>query len=271
MIRFVCGIVLCFLFITAAAVFLLRRRSKITARNSGDYLHRIEELGKLTGSLAHEIKNPLSTIKVNLRLAGEEIAELKGQVSEERSNQLLGRALRKISIIEKETVRVEQILNGFLRYVGKTELTLVDVDINLVIREMLDFYSPQAYSHSITIRQGLSEEALVCKMDIDMIKQSVLNLFINAQQAMADGGELILRSFSSNGFAVIEISDTGTGMAQEKLRHIFDAYYSTRSHGSGLGLPTAKKIIEAHNGSLNVTSSVGKGTSFTMRLPLKNS
>jgi signal transduction histidine kinase len=102
-----------------------------------------------------------------------------------------------------------------------------------------------------------------------MLKQVVLNLFINAQQAMKDGGELIIRTDRLKAQAVIQVSDTGSGIAPDKLSHIFDAYYSSRPQGSGLGLPTAKRIVEAHNGTLSVNSEQDKGTSFTITLPLK--
>jgi signal transduction histidine kinase len=115
-----------------------------------------------------------------------------------------------------------------------------------------------------------------------MLKQVILNLFINAQQAMSDGGELIIRTARQKGTppakegerepredAQIQISDTGSGIAPNKLSRIFDAYYSSRPQGSGLGLPTAKKIVEAHKGTITVDSEPGKGTSFTIKLPLQ--
>ena len=233
----------------------------------------LEELGKLTGELAHEIKNPLSTIKINLKLIAEELegANRAGadQAGQEANSQRFTRALRKIAVIQKETDRLEQILEGFLRYVGKTELQLASVDINSLISDMIDFYSPQAHSHSIIIRQQLYDKPLVCKADESMLKQAILNLFINARQAMSDGGELLIRTDRRKKNAVIQITDTGRGIAPDKLPHIFDAYYSSRPQGSGLGLPTAKKIVEAHNGTITVDSEPGKGTSFTIRLPLQ--
>jgi len=225
----------------------------------------VEELGKLTGELAHEIKNPLSTIKINLKLIAE---ELEG-ANLDKGSQRFTRALRKIAVIQKETDRLEQILDGFLRYIGRTELQLASVDISSLISDMFDFYSPQAHSHSIIIRQQLYDKPLVCKADEGMLKQAILNLFINAQQAMSDGGELLIRTDRRKKDAVIQISDTGSGIGPDKLPHIFDAYYSSRSQGSGLGLPTAKKIVEAHNGTITVDSEPGKGTSFTIRLPLQ--
>lgn len=225
----------------------------------------------MTGALAHEIKNPLSTIKVNLKLVSEDLegADVAGRRLE-KGDQRLARAVRKIAVIQKETDRLEQILEGFLRYIGKTELQLASVDVNSLVGDMIDFYSPQALSHSITIRQGLSNEPLICSVDVDMLKQVILNLFINAQQAMLSGGELIIRTNRQKKEAVIQISDTGSGISAERLPKIFDIYYSSRPEGSGLGLPTAKKIIVAHNGSITVDSEPGRGTSFTIRLPVEN-
>ena len=234
----------------------------------------LEELGKLTGELAHEIKNPLSSIKINLKLIREDLEAAKsaqaGQTGQGQGGQSFTRALRKIAVIEKETDRLEQILTGFLRYVDRTKLQLACIDLNELIGDMVDFYSPQAHSHSITLRQGLHNKPLICKVDADMLKQVILNLFINARQAMSGGGELIIRTDKQEKDAIIQISDTGNGIAPDKLPKIFDAYYSTQPQGSGLGLPTARKIVEAHNGTISVNSEPGKGTSFTIRLPIQD-
>ena len=242
-------------------------------QEKSEHLKQLQELSKLTGALAHEIKNPLSIIKINLKLVSEDLAG--ADVTEtgkgaEKTDHRFARALRKIAVIQKETDRLEQILNGFLRYIGKTELQPASVDINSLISDMVDFYSPQARSRSITIRQGLHNKPLICKVDADMLKQVILNLFINAQQAMSNGGELIIRTGRQEKDAIIQISDTGSGIAPDKLPDIFDVYYSSRPQGSGLGLATAKKIIEAHKGTISVDSELGKGTSFTIKLPIQD-
>jgi signal transduction histidine kinase len=220
----------------------------------------IEELSRLTGGLAHEIKNPLSIIKVNLKLISEELNSKDANAE---------RAARKIAVVQKETDRLEQILEDFLRYIRKDELHLVSVDINQLVSDMTDFYSPQAVSRSITLRSALCSEQLICKADADSLKQVLLNLFINAQQAMPSGGDLMLRTQKNGSNAVIIVSDTGVGIEPEKLDKIFDAYYSTKTGGCGLGLSTSRKIIEAHNGSIKVDSVPGKGSSFTIQLPLE--
>ncbi|OHB55079.1 MAG: hypothetical protein A2173_07950 [Planctomycetes bacterium RBG_13_44_8b] len=236
------------------------------------HLQELKELSNLTGALAHEIKNPLSTIKINLKLIKEDLegsnVTVSGGIGTEAERQRLARALRKISVIQKEADRLEHILDSFLRYIRMTELQMTSVDINELVSDMVDFYSPQAYSHSITIRQSLQKEPLTCKIDVDMLKQALLNLFINAQQAMSNGGELIVTTNSKDKEAMIQISDTGSGITSEKLPFIFDAYHSFKPRGSGLGLPTVKKIIEVHKGSIAVDSEPGKGTSFTIKLPL---
>jgi signal transduction histidine kinase len=281
--QFVAGCVVALL----VAALLLRKKARTknrphrdtvlardkTPANKDSHLKQLENLSKLIGELTHEIKNPLSTIKINLKLVSEGLKDLSSAEfatsSAHKDDQRFTRALRKITVIQKETDRLEQILDGFLRYVDRTELQLASVDVNELISDMIDFYSPQGHSHSITVRQGLHAEPLICRVDADMLKQVILNLFINAQQAMSNGGELIIRTAKQKKDAVIQISDTGSGIAADKLPKIFDAYYSSRPHGSGLGLPTAKKMVEAHNGTIAVDSEPGKGTSFTIKLPIE--
>ena len=260
---------LCFIMVESSIIYsiavkvLRLSEEKVQAVKNSETQQRraaeLEELSKLTGHLAHEIKNPLSTIKVNLKLISEDI---------NGNDPKAARALKKIAVVQKETDRVEQILNDFLRYIGRTELRIVEIDVNELVSDMIDFYAPQADSHLIIIRPSFYEKPLICKVDVDMLKQVVLNLFINAQQAMANGGELIIRTDKIRGFAVIMISDTGRGIEKEKLDRIFTAYYSTKPGGSGLGLSIAKKVIDAHKGTIKVNTEPGKGTAFTIQLPL---
>ena len=232
---------------------------------------QLEQLAKLTGELAHEIKNPLSTIKVNLKLIAEELSSVDSDGAGGESDQRLVRAQRKLGVIQQEADRLEKILDGFLRYVGRTELDLARTDINELVDQVVDFYSPQAQGHSITLRQELCESPLVCKVDPAMLKQVILNLFINAQQAIEGGGELIVRTDKSDSNAQIIISDTGPGIRPDKLERIFEPFFSSRSGGTGLGLPTAKRIVEAHGGRISVTSDAGKGTALVIELPLSQS
>lgn len=255
---FVFGFILAVLVVVPVAVIICRTSVKKANSRRKSQQNQFQELAKLTGGLAHEIKNPLSTIKVNLKLITEDTQNDPGNPQ---------RYLKKIDVVQKETARLEQILDDFLRFIGKSELNLQNTDINLLVSDMADFFTPQARAKNVTVRLGLAKIPITCKVDADMIKQVILNLFINATQAMAEGGELIIRTNMNEKYANIEISDTGTGIPPEKIDKIFLAYYTSRPAGTGLGLPIAKKIINAHNGNITVNSQPGKGTSFTITLP----
>jgi len=269
---FLSGVIFTLLVVAPVAVFLLRKmnRQRRVVRHQRSDADR--ELTRLTGELAHEIKNPLSTIKVNLKLTREALEEIAPAAAAggvlDRRGEALTRALRKITVIQKETDRLDQVVEGFLRYVRQAELELATVDLNELVGDMIDFYGPQAYSHAVTLRHSLATKPLMARVDAGALKQVLLNLFINAQQAMGQGGELMVRTKRRGACGIVEISDTGSGIAPEKLPTIFRPYNSSRSGGTGLGLATAKKIVEAHHGAVAVHSELDKGTSFTIELPL---
>jgi signal transduction histidine kinase len=236
-------------------------------KTEGPTLSEVEGLGRLLGVIAHEIKNPLSTIKVNLRLVDEELQTGPSGDIEQR----LARARRKLSVIDKETSRLEQILDGFLRYADRTQPRLLAVDVNPIIDDIIDFYLPQAMVHSIILRKSLHNKPLVCLIDIGMLKQAILNLLINSQQAIGGEGEIMVRTAGDGQFAQIQISDTGKGIPAERLANLFEPYQSSRPDGTGLGLATVKKIIDAHEGTITVVSEPGQGTAFTIKLPIAQS
>jgi signal transduction histidine kinase len=272
MIPFIAGVILTLLIGTPMA-WLLHRRSQNRRSAAAETPRLDEDLGRLTGELAHEIKNPLSTIKVNLALTREALEDV--DFSEpppallQKGPPALAGAVRKITIVQKEADRLEQILDGFLRYIHRPDLQLASVNLNELVSDMIDFYSPQAYSHKLMMRQSLTNEALVCRVDAGALKQVLLNLFINAQQATDPGGDLMIRTTRRDRTAVIQVSDTGKGIPPERLPVIFRPHSSSRRDGMGLGLATAKKIIDAHHGAISVHSEVGKGTCFTIEIPLE--
>lgn len=273
--QFIAGFTIALSAVAAGFILYLQYKRKKASKTESDSRQplQLDKAMGLIGELAHEIKNPLSTIKINLKLTSEELVRLERGCSsriQPQDRQGFARANRKIAVIAKEADRLEQVLDGFLRYAGKVELQTADVDLNELVSDMVDFYSPQGYSRSITVRLSLSNKPLVCKIDADALKQTILNLFINAQQAMSEGGELMVSTAEEKPNAVIRVSDTGSGIAPDKLERIFDVYYSSRARGSGLGLPTTKKIIQAHEGTITVDSELGKGTLFTIRIPLKS-
>ena len=176
--------------------------------------------------------------------------------------------LRRLLRVQEETDRVQRILDDFLQYAGKVELHPVNTDICEVVREMRDFFAPQAEASRIVFRTQLPSGPVICKIDVNLIKQALLNLMINAVQAMNTGGELIVRVSVKDAFANIEVIDSGPGIAPETMNLIFKAYFSTKKGGSGLGLPTARRIIKEHGGDVVVESEQGKGTCFLLKLPI---
>jgi len=237
---------------------LWRSARRLTARSRGR--EHLAELGRLTAGLAHEIKNPLSTINVNLQLLAEDLAR--------HDDELHRRWLRRLDSARAETDRVRDILDDFLRYAGHYELHRSPVDLRRLLEELLDFFGPQAEVAQVLMRVTLPDQPLRCNVDANLIKQAILNLLINAVQAMQRGGELLAKLSAGRQEAIIEVIDTGAGMDDETMAKIFQAYYSTKQGGSGLGLPMTRRIIREHGGTVRVESDPGKGTRFIIALPL---
>lgn len=217
------------------------------------------EIAQLAGGLAHEIRNPLSTMRMNLDLLAEEF-----DTAESARDR---RIVQKIDRVRKESHRLQAILEDFLRFARAQQIDGHETDINAVIDEVRDFCEGQAAAQGIVTRTSLAPNLPLIDLDADLFKQALLNLILNAQHAMPDGGELILRTRAEGDGVSVEVIDTGVGIPAEECSRVFDAFYSTRPGGSGLGLPTTRKIIEAHGGSIALESEPGKGSRFTIRLP----
>jgi signal transduction histidine kinase len=217
------------------------------------------EISQLAGGLAHEIRNPLSTLTLNLDLLLEDFQN--AETTRDR------RALQRVERLRDEVRRLHGILENFLRFARVQELKLAPVDLNAVIDELRDFYEPHLASKGIVFRTHCAGGLPMVRLDADLFKQALLNLVLNAEHAMASGGELILTTRHEPPCVVIDVIDTGQGMTEEVRARIFDAFFSTRSGGSGLGLPTTRKIVEAHGGLIRVQSEPGKGSQFTIELP----
>jgi signal transduction histidine kinase len=220
---------------------------------------RLAELGTLTGGLAHEIKNPLSTVQLNLQLLQEDLLP---------DNPAYQRIISRLQTVRQETGRLRDILDDFLRYAGRIEITRQPIELNQLLEELVDFFTPQAQVHRVQLRLRRAPNDVVAPVDAKLIKQAVLNLMLNAIQAMPSGGELILSLSNSDGEAIIDVIDTGSGIAPDAMDKIFQAYYSTKRGGTGLGLAMAKRITEEHGGRLTVQSEPGKGSNFKLHLPL---
>lgn len=244
----------------AGIVGLYAYRRLVVLERRTRQAERLAELGTLTGGLAHEIKNPLSTVQLNLQLLQEDLTP---------ENPAYQRVVNRLNTVKNETSRLRDILDDFLRYAGRLELDRQAVELNALTEELVDFFTPQAQSQRVQLRLHKNVSPIEARVDPKLIKQALLNLMINSVQAMgATGGELILRTSTLDGRAVIDVIDTGPGITPQAVEKIFQAYYSTKRGGTGLGLPMSKRIVEEHGGTMNVKSEPGKGSQFTLTLPL---
>jgi signal transduction histidine kinase len=264
-------------FLTAgAANWLIARhlRRLRIAEQRARASERLAELGSMTGGLAHEIKNPLSTIGLNAQLLAEGIEELPIDTDDK------GRLSRRIGALRREVDRLAGILSDFLEYAGELHIEPRPADLNQLVEELVDFYLPQAGQAGVRVRTDLAPGSLIVPVDAPMLKQAILNLMLNAVQAMgatpsAPGAsrELIVRTRRDGPkvappTAAVQVIDTGPGMDAATLDKIFKPYFTTKSGGTGLGLPTARRIVEAHHGRIEAHSEPGRGTEFTITLPL---
>ncbi|OHB90892.1 MAG: hypothetical protein A3D89_00810 [Planctomycetes bacterium RIFCSPHIGHO2_02_FULL_52_58] len=227
-------------------------------------------LSILADGLAHELRTPLSTISLNLQLLQEELQTVVGSPPQ-ADTALNGKAeatLKRVCVLQKEIQRLEEVLSDFLRFAKGGSLELLEQDINQVVDEVIDFIAPEAKRNGIEVVRDYAPDMPIARLDTGLVKQAILNIIINAQQAMPQGGRLSVSTSHKEGHVHIGVTDTGTGIPRHHQDKIFQAYFSTKKKGTGLGLPTAKRIVEGHGGSISVESTEGRGSSFIIQLPL---
>jgi two-component system, NtrC family, sensor histidine kinase HydH len=217
------------------------------------------EIAALAGGLAHEIKNPLSTIGLNIELLVEDLAGAESPRDR--------RMLKKIEVVQRECRRLQSILDDFLKFARVGELHAEACDLNRIVTEFIEFYRPQAAECGIEISPHLAPDLPPVRLDAALFRQVLLNLALNAQQAMPKGGLLEVQTRFRDGNIQLEMIDNGSGMEPRTLEKIFEVFFSTKSGGSGLGLPTVRKIVAAHGGRIEVDSAPGRGTRFSILLP----
>ncbi len=222
-------------------------------------LAQYAEIAALAGGLAHEIKNPLSTVSLNLELLVEDLAG--SDTPRER------RMLKKVQTIQRECDHLVDILEDFLKFARVGELELEAADLNQLLREFIEFYQPEAIEKGIEISPHLAADLPAVPLDCSLFRQVLQNLVLNAQQAMPKGGLLELQTGVRDGRVVLDLIDNGKGMDERTLSKIFEIFFSTKPGGSGLGLPTVQKIVRAHGGTIAVDSAPGRGTRFSISLP----
>jgi signal transduction histidine kinase len=217
------------------------------------------ELAELAGGFIHEIKNHLSTLGLNLQLLAEDFQG--AETPRER------RAQERVQRLQAECERLVDVSNDFLRFARVKDLETTPAELAGVVEELVDFFGPMARAHAVEIKCYVPPGLPPVALDRDLFKQALLNLLLNAQQAMPEGGEVTIQAYAEPPGVCLNVIDTGQGMAPEVMAKAFRPFFSTRGGGTGLGLATTRKIVEAHGGTIEVQSEVGRGTKFTVCLP----
>jgi signal transduction histidine kinase len=234
------------------------RRAQASERRARQSEH-LAEVGRLTGGLAHEIRNPLSTLNLNLQLLREDLIRPGSSIDT--------RVVARLDSLEQEARRLQTILDDFLKFAGRHEVHLSPQPIGPILAEAAAFYGERLRRAAVQVRTQFAENLPAVALDADRFKQALSNLILNAEAAMPQGGEMLVTAEPERHGVRVHITDTGVGIPPESLDKVFEPYYSTRPGGSGLGLPMVRRIVQEHGGSIEVHSEVGRGTRFTIHLP----
>jgi signal transduction histidine kinase len=234
------------------------------------------ELAELSGGFIHEIKNHLSTLGLNLELLAEDMQNAESP--RER------RALTRIQKLQAQLQHLVGVANDFLRFARIKDLKLEPSSLGHIVEEIVDFFAPTAQAAKIQIKSYLPADLPPVNLDRELFKQALLNLMLNAEQAMPEGGEITIQAaleevttetthlnedVEDRSAVVLHFIDTGQGMSEQVLARIFEPFFSTKKSGSGLGLPTTRRIIEAHHGSIAIESAAGRGSKVAIRIPVQ--
>jgi signal transduction histidine kinase len=238
--------------------FALNSRKKTRERAGMLKAGEQELLERLAAGLAHELKNPLGALNLNLQLLAEELGDPPA-VSKESQDRL--------ALIMKEMRRLEEVLDNFLRYARKRPLALAPLSIDDVISDVLTFLKPETRRSGIEVETQFDPDLPPLRGDHSLIKQALLNVILNAVEAMVDGGRLTVTTGSDGGNIRVRVSDTGGGIDPGDLPRVYDAYFSTRKGGTGLGLAITRRIIERHGGTITLESNADGGTTAVIVLP----
>lgn len=222
-------------------------------------IQQYNEIAQLAGALAHEIKNPLSVIRMNVDLLAEDI-EHDAPINRQRIHST-------IEIVQRQCERLQNLLSDFLKFARLKQLDLRPGNLNEQIERVLNLYGVQARDQGIVVERYLDPELPSILLDEQTLEAALVNLVKNAIEAMPDGGVLTARTRVTRAGVAFDLIDTGVGMSEATALHAFDTFFSDKDGGSGLGLPTTRKVIEAHGAEIYLQSDLGRGTQFTLEFP----
>jgi signal transduction histidine kinase len=241
---------------------LLIMRDAESVRRIGDEIEtsrRLSASGRVTGGVAHEVKNPINAIVLHLQLLQNKLAQLDPDTR------------RHMDIIGNEIHRLDRVVQTLVDFMRARELHMAEVDFRRVLDEVASLATPDAEQHGVVIERVRWHEPLPVKVDVDFMKQALLNVMLNGIQAMPQGGRLSISARRDDDAVVAEVRDQGVGIPRDVQNKIFELYFTTKKDGNGIGLAQTYQILDWHFGSVDFESTEGEGTTFRFRLPLASS
>jgi len=217
---------------------------------------RLSAISRISSGVAHEVKNPLNAILLHVEVA-------RGKLSHGDTD-----VAPQMEIIAREILRLDRVVRTFLDFTRPMELKVATVSMQELVEEIVELARPQAAAAGISVSVQDDAEGVEVRVDRDLFKQAVLNIVVNAMQAMPRGGELHFEATAGANGTELRISDTGSGIPDELREKIFRLYFSTKKEGSGIGLAMTFRIVQLHDGTIDFTNEPGKGTTFLIRLPI---
>ncbi len=250
-----------FLFLVAASLGALserERRMQVRMRQA----ERLATIGRMTSMIAHEVRNPLSSISLNTELLRDALLQPESFVAD--------KAVGLADAILAETDRLSRVTDEFLQYMRMPTVKMATQQLNALIAELLQFLTQELAQRRVVVEQQLSPELPSVWCDVQQMRQVLLNVIRNAMESMPDGGMLRVSTVcAARDAVVLTVSDTGVGIKRRQLRRIFEPFYTTKSYGTGLGLAVVRQMVDAHGGAIRCDSQWGLGTTVTITLPVK--
>jgi signal transduction histidine kinase len=224
--------------------------------NELELSRRMAAIGRLTSGVGHEVKNPINAIVVHLELLKVKLGNAGAPANGH------------LEVIDSEIHRLDRVVQTLVDFSRPVEVKLVEYDLRHVVADVVTLAAAEMSTRQVELTSQLPPYPLTAKVDVDLLKQAVLNVVQNGAQAMPEGGRLEVTLLEEGKSAVIQVEDEGGGISEELREKIFDLYFTTKKGGSGIGLAMTYRILQLHHGSIDVQSELGRGSVFQLRIPL---
>jgi signal transduction histidine kinase len=236
---------------------MLSERAHLTVQSLVSYSQRLAALGRLTSGVAHEVKNPLNAMMIHLELLKERLDTPTQEVQQS------------LDVIGGEIRRLDRVVQGFLRFMRPHELEFKPIEVATLVQSAVLLVEAEWQSQGIRFAIEVAPGLPVVEGDEELLRQALLNLIQNACQAMPRAGVVTVGARGADHTLLIEVTDEGVGIPPEEVERIFTLYYTTKPDGTGIGLSVVYRIVQMHDGSIDVRSELGRGTTMTIRLPFR--